>query len=276
MKKLPIILLLIFSLCTSVYSQETIKVWNSGDPPISYDIYDEAELTVYLPKTKNDTLKSPVVLIFPGGGYAGVSMPYEGHAFAKWLQKDGFAAIILKYRLPHENKEIPFDDAKESLKIIQNNAAKWNLNLEKLGIAGFSAGGHLASIFSNWLVNQSDVVQPAFNILFYPVISFEQVTKGGTRNNLLGLDPPAELIRQFSAQLQVSSRTPKTIIFVSDNDESVPSTHSTMYYDALKDNNIAAAMYVFPIGGHGWGMLDGFEYNKLALSLLEKWLVQFK
>jgi len=276
MKKLPIILFVIFSLCTSVYSQETIKVWMNATPPISYDIDDEAELTIYLPQTKNDSLKSPVVLIFPGGGYAGVSMQYEGHAFAKWLQKEGFAAIVLKYRLPHGHKEIPFDDAWESLKIIQNNAEKWNLNLDKLGIAGFSAGGHLASILSNSLVNQTDLVQPAFNILFYPVISFEQVTKGGTRNNLLGLDPSVELIRQFSAQLQVSPRTPKTIILVSDNDESVPSTHSTMYYDALKNNKVASTMYVFPTGGHGWGMLDGFEYNQLALSLLSKWLDQVK
>ena len=276
MKKIPVILFVIFSLCTSMYSQETIKVWANGDAPTSYNIEDEAELTIYLPKTNNDSLKIPPVLIFPGGGYASVSMPYEGHAFAKWLQNNGFAAIILKYRLPQGHNEVPFDDAKEALRIITDQADSLNIDLNKLGIAGFSAGGHLASIFSNWLVNQTEMVQPAFDILFYPVISFEQVTKGGTRNNLLGLDPPAELIRQFSAQLQVSSRTPKTIILVSDNDESVPSTHSTMYYDTLKDNNVPATMYVFPTGGHGWGMLDGFEYNQLALSLLAKWLEQFK
>lgn len=257
-------------------AQEIINVWQNSNPPTSYNTYDNAQLTVYIPKIKNDSVRFPVVLICPGGGYAGVSMPNEGHAFAKWLQSQGFVAVILKYRLPEMHKEIPFDDAIESINIIKSNAQAWNIDLDKFGIAGFSAGGHLAAVLSNKLVNETEAIHPVFNILFYPVISLEQVTKGKTRDNLLGKDPSAEDIRNYSAQYLVTQRTPNTIIFASDNDDSVPSMQSITYYSALKDNDVTGAMYIFPSGGHGWAMLDDFEYNKLALSLLSKWLEQYK
>lgn len=280
MRKISIIFsILCFSI--SVFAQtgaetySVIDLWKNTDPPLSNDIYDEAKMYVYNAEN-NDSVKSPVVLIFPGGGYAQVSMPNEGHAFAQWLSSKGFTAVILKYRLPNKMKDIPFDDAQEALDILSEKADSLNIDLNNLGIAGFSAGGHMAAIFSNRLVNKSDAIQPVFNILFYPVISFEHTTKGGTRNNLLGENPTAELIREFSAQLQVTARTPKTIILVSDNDDSVPSQHSTLYYDELKRNEIPAALYIFPTGGHGWAMLKEFEYNEEALLLLEKWLSDFK
>lgn len=252
-----------------------IDLWISSDAPVSNDINDKAQLFIYKSQEKN-AAKSPAVLIFPGGGYATLSIENEGHALAQWFSQQGFTAIVLKYRLPNQMKEIPFDDAKEAFSIITQEADRLNIDVEKIGIAGSSAGGHLAAIFSNYLVNQPDSVKPAFNILFYPVISFEQVTKGGTRNNLLGMNPSAEEIMNFSAQLQVNPRTPPTIILVSDDDESVPSTHSTIYYDALKEHQIPASLYIFPTGGHGWAMKNDFEYNNEALRLLSQWLEPFR
>lgn len=269
MKKfLVFIIIAIISSCA--YSQDSIRVWTNG-APTSNGLTDEAEIFIYLPERRID-VKTPAVLICPGGGYAGVSMVYEGHAFAKWLASQGIAGIVLKYRLPNRHKEVPFDDAEEAMRIIRSNGDKWNIDTHKVGIAGFSAGGHLAAVFSNSGSSGGIDVRPDFTILFYPVISLDQVTKGGTRTNLLGNTPSSSEIYSFSADRLVTERTPPAIIFASDNDVSVPSTHSTMYYDALKENGIRAALYIFPEGEHGWGMIKSFKYNDESLSLLKMWL----
>lgn len=270
MKKFLVLAIIIF-ISLSVYSQDSIQVWKNK-PPTSNGLADEAKLYVYLPENTADHQKVPAVLICPGGGYAGVSMKYEGHAFAQWLASQGIAGIVLKYRLPNQHKEVSFEDAEQSMQIIRANAERWNINPDKVGISGFSAGGHLAAILSNRYSKEGLYTHPNFTILFYPVISFEEVTKGGTRTNLLGKDPSSTEIYSFSADRQVTVNTPPTIIFVSDNDHSVPSVHSTIYYNALKRNGIPATLYVFPEGEHGWGMIESFKYYDQSLSLLKMWL----
>ena len=271
MKKIISLIFLLAISCGWIYSQEVINIWKN-DAPTSNGLTDEAKLYIYLPENIADHRKVPAVLICPGGGYAGVSMKYEGHAFAQWLASQGIAGIVLKYRLPNQHKEIPFEDAEQSMQIIRANADRWNINPDKVGISGFSAGGHLAAILSNRYSKEGLYTHPNFTILFYPVISFEEVTKGGTRTNLLGKDPSSTEIYSFSADRQVTANTPPTIIFVSDNDHSVPSVHSTMYYNALKRNGIPATLYVFPEGDHGWGMIESFKYYDQSLSLLKMWL----
>ncbi|PXV62537.1 acetyl esterase/lipase [Dysgonomonas alginatilytica] len=270
MKKIISLIVILTLSLGCLYSQEVIKVW-PNNAPSSNGLTDEAELFVYLPE-KKDSLKTPAVLICPGGGYAGVSAVYEGHAFAKWLASQGVAGIVLKYRLPNEHKEIPFDDAEQAMLIIRSDSDKWNIDINRVGIAGFSAGGHLAAVFSNLDSNSDINIRPDFTILFYPVISFETATKGGTRSNLLGKTPSASDIYSFSADRLVTENTPPAIIFVSDNDLSVPSAHSIMYYNSLKENNVPAALYVFPEGEHGWGMIKSFKYYDESLSLLKMWL----
>lgn len=201
-------------------------------------------------------------------------MPYEGYAFTKWLASEGYVGIILKYRLPNTHKEVPFDDALEAMIVIRQNADKWNIDTSKIGVAGFSTGGHLAVILSNMASYRKINIRPDFTILFYLVISFTEATKGGTRNNLLGMNPSSEDIRTYSAELRVTDKTPSTIIFTADDDGSVPPTHSTIYYDALKKYRIPASLYIFPTGGHGWAMLDSFGYKNEALNLLKSWLTQ--
>lgn len=269
MKKFLFFALLVFT-SLSVYSQDSMKVW-VDKAPTANGLTDEAKLYIYLPQKKSNQ-KTPAVLICPGGGYAGVSMVYEGHAFAKWLSSQGIAGIVLKYRLPNQHKEVPFEDAEESMRIIRANADKWSINVDKVGISGFSAGGHLAALYSNRYSNKGAYIQPNFAILFYPVISFKEVTRGGTRPNLLGKNPSSTEIYSFSADKQVTANTPPTIIFASDNDHSVSPTHSTMYYNILKKNGVPSTLYVFPKGDHGWGMIKTFEYYEQSLSLLKMWL----
>lgn len=274
MKKYLFLILLTF-LCHVVKASDSIpvpiKVWQGMTPPSENGLSDEAELFVYLPQNPTNA-KVPAVLIFPGGGYAGVSMQYEGHAFGQWLASKGYIGVVLKYRLPNQHKGVPMDDAVRSLQIISENADKWNVDTSKIGVAGFSAGGHLAAAMSTYYPNNGWSIRPDFTILFYPVISFEEVTRGGTRNNLLGLNPPSKDIYAFSLEKQVIAETPPAIILVCDDDASVPPNHSTAYYNALKDAGVDATLYVFPEGGHGWGLRPTDKYYTESLILLEMWL----
>lgn len=266
--------LLFFGFYFSVFSQngepQILKIWEDT-PPTFNGLTDEAEIIVYRPQTISDT-PIPAVLIFPGGGYAGVSMPYEGHATAKWMASQGVVGIILKYRLPNQHKDVPFEDACKALQIINDHASDWNIDTSKIGLVGFSAGGHLAAVLSTYYADNHLCLRPAFTILFYPVTTFETLTKGGTRNNLMGLEPSGSEIFTYSAEKQVSENTTPTIIFTANDDNSVPSTFSSNYYNALKRNNVPASLYIFPKGGHGWGFLPEYKYNEQALSLLKDWI----
>jgi len=266
-----ILIVLILGFVINIHSQHSVKLWDLDKPKVENGLNDEAELIVYLPEN-SDNKNHPAVLICPGGGYAGISMEYEGHAFARWITSQGFVGAILKYRLPNQHKAVPFEDAEKAISIIHANSEQWSIDAENIGIAGFSAGGHLAAVLSN---NKSSFI-PSFTILFYPVITLQEVTKGGTRNNLMGLNPSAEDIYEYSVEMQVSEQTPSTIIFTCDGDESVPSMHSIRYYESLKTNNIPAALYIYPEKGHGWAMLKQFRYNDITLELLGNWLKQFR
>lgn len=268
-----ILLLLIVSVVTACGQNEEpiqLKVWENN-PPTNNGLTDKAELFIYKPHTLSK-LPTPAVLIFPGGGYAGVSMPYEGHAFAKWIASQGIVGIVLKYRLPNQHKEVPFDDACQAMQIVRNHAEEWNIDVSKMGVAGFSAGGHLAATLSTYYANNELCPRPAFTILFYPVITMETVTKGGTRNNLMGLTPSEEDIANYSPEKQVSENTPRTIIFTANDDASVPTFHSTNYYQTLNEKGISASLHIFPEGGHGWGLLPDYKYNEESLSILKTWL----
>lgn len=273
MKKSLFVFLLI-NFCFSVLSQNIdpliLKVWENT-PPTENGLTDEAEIIVYKPQTISEA-PIPAVLIFPGGGYAGVSMQYEGHAVARWMASQGIVGVILKYRLPNQHKEVPFDDACKALQIIKDHSTEWNIDISKIGLVGFSAGGHLAAVLSTYYADNDLCLRSAFTILFYPVTTFETLTKGGTRNNLMGMEPSGSDIFTYSAEKQVSENTAPTIIFTANDDNSVPSTFSSNYYNALRRNNVPASLYIFPKGGHGWGFLPEYKYNEQALSLLKDWI----
>ncbi|NDW19662.1 alpha/beta hydrolase [Dysgonomonas sp. 216] len=273
--------LLICLFATDVGAQTILKLWN-GNPPTSNGITEsekqenwrisnvtEPDIAVYLPEKSKNTRTA--VIICPGGGYSRLAYDHEGIQFAEWLKSQGIAGIILKYRLPNGYKEIPLQDAQQAISIVRSKANEWDIDQNKVGIAGFSAGGHLASTASTHFTSGN--TRPDFSILFYPVITMKEgITHGGSRYNLLGKSPSLSDLHIYSNEKQVNANTPPTIIMLSDDDKAVIPQNSIMYYDALKKNSIPATMYVFPTGGHGWGMNTNFKYHNQMLSLLKLWL----
>ncbi|HCC51948.1 MAG TPA: xylanase, partial [Porphyromonadaceae bacterium] len=197
---------------------------------------------------------------------------HEGLMVARWLNKEGIAAFILKYRMPNKHKEVPLDDAQQAIRYVREHAGEYGVNVSKIGICGFSAGGHLASTASTHFATTGTSTRPDFSILFYPVITMTELTHGGSRNNLLGENPPKTDIYLFSNEKQVNVNTPPAILLLSDDDKVVLPENSIWYYEALKRNDIPATMYIFPTGGHGWGFRDTYVYYQQMTDLLSKWL----
>ncbi len=220
------------------------------------------ELTVYIPEN-NDNAR-PAIVICPGGGYGVVCASYEGHKIARAMNQKGVAAFVLKYRLPSDricsNKSIaPLQDAQRAIKVVRDNAEKWGVNPNKIGIIGFSAGGHLASTagthFSkSYIQNEkSTSLRPDFMILVYPVITMEsKLTDAGSCRRLLGESPTPELLDLFSNEEQVTENTPPAFLTHAMDDDVVPIENSIRFYEALKAKNVPADMHLFSTGKHGF------------------------
>jgi acetyl esterase/lipase len=214
------------------------------------------------------------VLICPGGGYALEAAQHEGVEFASWYASQGITAAVLKYRLPNKHHEIPLKDAQEAMRILRKEAAQWGVNPQKIGVSGFSAGGHLAATL---LTHFDATTRPDFGVLFYPVISMkESITHQGSRRNLIGDKYNEELIRLYSNEDRVTKDTPPTLLILSDDDKSVIPENSTLFYNALKANNIPAALYIFPEGKHGWGFNKTFKYHEDMKRLVLDWIERMK
>ena len=285
-----------------VMSQETtFPLWPSGKVP-NYQKTDEIEkrdtsetihiskvqfpdITVYMPAKRNAT--GQAVIICPGGGYVNLSYDWEGTDVAKLLNSKGITAIVLKYRLPNSKSNIipnlsPLMDAKRAIRMTRFYATKWNIKKDKVGIMGFSAGGHLASTlgthFDNGDPKATDSIEqmssrPDFMILIYPVISMSKnIMHAGSRNSLIGNHPSDELAKLYSNELQVTKETPPTFLVHATDDKSVPVENSLLFYQALKDNNVPAEMHIYPKGGHGFGLALGKGYLETWTDRLIDWL----
>lgn len=305
MKLQLFILALLIIVCTSLPStaQESITVFNlwKNEVPNAIDNAEYTELvefdadsviskvkyvttptlTMFKPENPNGT----AVVIFPGGGYGHLSMEKEGNQVAKWLNTFGITAFVLKYRLPNDEIMIdktigPLQDAQESIRYIKRHAEEWNLSLDKIGVIGFSAGGHLAATLSThhnknvYKVTDSTSAKPNFSILVYPVISMtDSIAHQGSKLNLLGADPSETLVNEFSADKQVNPNTPKTLLIHASDDTSVPVEHSFYYYQALKTFNIPVSIYVCENGGHGFGLGRNQEFH-VWTKVAEDWLLR--
>jgi acetyl esterase/lipase len=191
-------------------------------------------------------------------------MDHEGYQMAEWLQEKGVAGIVLKYRLPYGHHEIPSGDARQAMRIVRNHAEEWGINPSKIGIAGSSAGGHLASTvgtrFDYGNPDSNDPLEkiscrPDFMLLLYPVITFrEAFGHMGSRKNLIGEGNDWKLVEKYSNELHVSPETPPTFLVLADDDKGVVPRNSVEFYLALKENNVPAEMHIFAEGGHGFGM----------------------
>jgi acetyl esterase/lipase len=242
-------------------------------------------MEVYLPAKSNAT--GEAVVICPGGGYSILAYDWEGTDIAKWLNSEGIAGIVLKYRLPGSESNIvrhksPLLDAKRALRLTRYHADDWNLDTNRIGVMGFSAGGHLASTlgthFDDGDPAASDPVdrissRPDFMVLVYPVISFDpKFGHIGSRNNLLGKNPDRELIDRFSNEKQVTGNTPSTFLIHAGNDEGVPVENSLMFYKALQEHDVPAEMHIFPTGGHGFSLAMENEHLHSWTDLCINWI----
>jgi acetyl esterase/lipase len=261
---------------TALFAQDlTLKVWPNGapndngmrEPEEKYDgirvrNVSEAEIYVYKPAKELNT--GAAVVICPGGGYMIEAMDHEGFDVAKWLASKGITGIVLKYRLPYGHHEVPSSDAKQAIRIVRQNAKEWGINPLKIGIAGSSAGGHLASTvgthFDLGNLESSNPLEkiscrPDFMLLLYPVISFnEAFGHMGSRKNLIGEGNDWKLVEFYSNELQVTKDTPPAFLVLADDDKSVPPRNSIEFYTALKKYDIPAEMHIFQQGGHGFGI----------------------
>jgi len=222
-------------------------------------------LAVFLPEKPNGL----AILVCPGGGYSDVWDKTEGYANEKWYTDRGIVYAVIKYRLPNGHPEVPLDDVHEAMRILKSHAAEYGFT--KLGIAGCSAGGHLATMAATHFTKPEE--RPDFQVLFYPVVSSDPaIAHMGSIFNLLGRNAPKALHEEYSNDKQVTADTPPAFIMANSDDRVVPCENSIRYYEALRAHRVPAALHIYPVGGHGWADHLDFEYREAWLNDLGIWL----
>lgn len=276
MKKKRIFFVLTLLVSFTINAQEVIPLYDAAIPnskvaPADYNesfgngMYRNVTnptLEIYLPEKGKET--GAAVVICPGGGYSVVVYQGEGVSNAKELAKNGIAAFVLKYRLPNDaimtdKSTGPLQDAQQAIKLVRENAVKWNIDPAKIGIVGFSAGGHLASSaathFEKVLIDnpKGTSVRPDFQVVVYPVITMQQaLTHRDSRKQLLGEQPSQQLVDLFSNELQVKENTPPAYITHAADDNVVDVDNSINYFEALRRHKVPVEMHIYPKGGHGF------------------------
>src|SRR5680860_93364 len=293
--------LFMFFMGSALAQREALMVWPNGAPEAiisknyiesyTYDAFGEirgiskvSQPTLTLFVADSTKANGTAVIICPGGGYSHLAIKKEGYNVAKWLNTLGISAFVLKYRMPSdetmEDKTIgPLQDAQEAIRIVRRNADKWKLNPDKIGVLGFSAGGHLASTLSThygtkgYTSEDEITARPDFSILVYPVVSMEDsTTHQGSKSSLLGEKPSQQMIHEYSNAKQVNAETPPTFLVHATDDTAVPVENSLEYYQALKKHNVPAEMHIYESGGHGFGLgVSGTNAN--WPQNLQKWFL---
>lgn len=266
-------------------AQPAIPLWANGAPgALGATPADQPQMTPYLPP--EGTANGTAVVIFPGGGYQHLSMEKEGSDVANWLAGAGVTTFVVRYRLgPNYHHPIELGDAQRAIRTARARAGEWGIDARRLGVIGFSAGGHLASTtgthFDAGNASSADPIErassrPDFMILLYPVITMraDSVTHAGSRLNLLGPSPTPELERLLSNETQVTPQTPPTFIVHTEDDRTVPVQNALVFYDALKRNGVQAEMHVFEHGPHGFGLAPTNPVLATWTTLCETWMRQ--
>ena len=284
-RRLPIAALILFAVlavsAASAVAAEPLRLtlW-PDEAPLGEGKSEKVKvpITVHLPAPEKAT--GTAMVICPGGGYGGRVVEGEGHGIARWLNAHGIAGVVLEYRLPAGNYHRPMLDVQRAIRVVRSHAAEWKIDPRRIGIVGFSAGGHLASTagthFDAGNDKSADPVErlscrPDFMVLVYPVITMGEKSHGGSRKNLLGATPSAELIDLFSNEKQVTAKTPPAFLTHARTDAVVPVAHSQMFHEALKAKGVAAELQEFPKGNHGYNGYKGEEWDAWQKRSLE-WL----
>jgi acetyl esterase/lipase len=238
-------------------------------------------LTIFLaPKEKAN---GTAVIVIPGGGYTNVCNAHEGTAVALKFNEMGVTAFVLKYRIPNDatmiNKEIgPVQDAQRAIQVVRERAKEWGIDKDRVGILGFSAGGHLASTAGTHFqhhyidVKRSVNLRPDFMILVYPVISFaDSIVHWGSRNNLIGKNPTPEMIREYSNELHITNKTPPTYLVHAEDDSTVKLQNTLVFGTQLQKNKVPFDFYLYEKGGHGFGLINPASDVKW-MDLINQWM----
>jgi acetyl esterase/lipase len=277
----------VFGMCVGLCSSpasaapERISLWN-GKAPVGEGKTGngDAFITVHRPSKPNGTS----MVICPGGAYGVLVSGAEGHGIAKWLNQHGITGIVLQYRLPRGNRFLPLLDAQRAIRLTRARAADWGCDPKKVGIIGFSAGGHLASTaathFDSGKSNAPDPVnrqgcRPDFAILVYPVITMGRKTHGGSRANLLGRSPTAEIVKYYSNEKQVTAETSPTFLTHAKDDRLVSADNSRLFYAAMKAHKVRGKYLELPRGGHGLNGYKGPMWDAWQTQSL-RWLADEK
>jgi acetyl esterase/lipase len=295
-----VLVLLLMVAVSSMYGQTiTLKVWpekipgtksstgykeftrmDNGRPRITK--VTDPELQIYLPP--KEIASGAAVVICPGGGYGVLAIDHEGWDIAKWLNKMGVAGIVLKYRLPSDeimnDKSVgPLQDVQEAMRIVRRKSHEWNIDPNKIGVMGFSAGGHLAATASTMYMEKvyepvdASSARPDFSILIYGVLSMQQdITHKGSLENLLGKNSSPERRNHFSNELRINSQSPPAFLVHSMDDKTVPVENSIRYFQMLSKFSIPAEFHAYEKGGHGYGLAVGGATESNWPAACEAWM----
>ena len=231
----------------------------------------EPTITPYFPE--KGKANGTAIIVFPGGSYFNLATAHEGRAIAQEFNKIGVTAFVVKYRLPHDDIMVdktigPLQDAERSIQLVRQRAAEWGVNPSKVGIIGFSAGGHLASTldthFDKVVIDNKENVnlRPDFAMLIYPVISFGPYAHAFSRENLIGKNPSAQLLELYSNEKQVTDNTPPTFLVHAADDDVVPVQNSMLFYDTMLQHKVKGELHIFQAGGHGFGLNNSKSKDK--------------
>lgn len=260
---------------------ERISLWANHAPSGGGEFQAaDATITVHRAPKPNGA----ALIICPGGGYGGLVTGPEGSGIARWLNEHGITGVVLEYRLPNGNSAVPLLDAQRAIRTVRTKATPWGIDPKKIGIIGFSAGGHLASTagthFDAGDSKAADEIErascrPDFMVLVYPVISMGDKGHQGSKNNLLGKDAKPEVVELFSNEKQITRETPPAFLAHALDDKLVPPVNSRMFFDALKAKGLEAKYLELPSGGHGLNGYKGPMWDAWQAQSLE-WLASQK
>ena len=260
---------------------ERVELWPDGAPGAKGEgEADTPTLDIYLPGWKP---AGTAVIVCPGGGYGHLAMEHEGEEVAEWFNARGVAAFVLRYRIaPRYQHPAPLQDAERAIRYVRSHAEKFKVDPDRIGIMGFSAGGHLASTaathFDEGDPDADDPVErvssrPDFAVLCYPVIAMStEYGHTGSKRNLLGEDPDPALVEEMSTEKQVTDRTPPTFLFHTNEDQGVPAENSVLFYLALREHDVPAELHIFAEGHHGVGLAPGDPLLSVWPRLLAQWM----
>lgn len=263
---------ILLALCISgallAQTAKTELLWPEGAPgAVGQEDADKPSITWYPAANPNGA----AILVCPGGGYRALAMDHEGKQIAEWYNALGVTAVVLKYRLgPRYHHPAMLDDARKAIRTIRQRAAEFRIDPNRVGVMGFSAGGHLASSLSTHF---QEGERPDFAVLCYPVISFTtRYTHSGSMRNLLGDPPDPALVWEMSNELKVTSATPPTFLFHTNADTGVPPENSILYYMALRSAGVPAEMHIYQEGRHGVGLAQSDPVLSTWPARLKDWL----